>query len=83
VTSAKPPRRFAVTGGGTAWELTSYQAALDHMRVPPDVAAALDLLVDDGMPVERAAELVVAAHKDGRDAEAFARHVLKLRRALR
>lgn len=83
MTVPRPPRRFAVSPAGAAWELTSYQATVDHMGVPPDVVAGLDLLVDDGMPVDKAADLVVAAHRDGRDAEAFARHLLRLRRAAR
>jgi hypothetical protein len=80
---ARPPRRFAVATGGVTWELTSYQATVEHMGVPPDVVAGLDLLVDDGMPVDKAAALVGAEHRDGRDAEAFARHLLRLRRAAR
>lgn len=47
------------------------------------VIAAYDILADDGMPPEQAAKMVVAAERSGRDAEAFARHVVKLRKAMR
>lgn len=47
------------------------------------VIAALDILVDDGMPAQKAADMAVAAERSGRDPEAFARHVIKLRKAMR
>lgn len=36
-----------------------------------------------GMHLEKAARLLVAAEGDGRDAETYARHLLKLRKAAR
>jgi hypothetical protein len=47
------------------------------------VIAAYDVLADDGMPADQAAQLVVAAERSGRDPMATARHIVKLRKALR
>ncbi len=49
----------------------------------PAVIAGLDLLVDDDMPADKAARLLIAAERQGKDPEAFARHLLTLRRELR
>lgn len=80
--TARPaqPRYFIA---GTDVREASYQQLTEHMRVPADVVAGLDLLTDDGMDADKAAPLLMAAHRDGRDAEAFARHLLKLRKAVR
>jgi hypothetical protein len=59
---------------------------LDRLRATgasDAVIAAVDILVDDGYPVDRAAQMAVAAERDGKDPEAFARHLLKLRGVLR
>lgn len=53
------------------------------LGVSPAVSAGYDLLADDGMDPETAATMMVAAERSGRDAEAFARHLLKLRKAAR
>jgi hypothetical protein len=45
--------------------------------------AAYDLLIDDGMPSDDALRLVGGAERSGQDVEAFARHVIKLRRSIR
>lgn len=63
--------------------MSSYHEQARALGVTDDVIAALDLLVDDGVPAERAAGLAVAAHRSGRDAEEWARHLIKLRKALR
>lgn len=47
------------------------------------VIAAYDILADDGMSPEQAATMVVTAERSGRDPVAFARHTVKLRKALR
>jgi hypothetical protein len=52
-------------------------------RLSHAVNAGVDILDDDGMSIEKTLPLLVAAEADGRDPEAFARHLLKLRRALR
>lgn len=56
---------------------------LKALGVSDAVSAAYDILTDDGMPPERAAQLSVAAERDGQDPEAAARHIVKLRKALR
>jgi hypothetical protein len=61
----------------------SPEEALRAVGVSAAVSAAYDLLTDDGVPPERAAELAVYAEQRGQDPEAFARHFLKLRRAIR
>lgn len=48
----------------------------------PALIAGLDLLCDDGMDAEKAAGLLFAAERGGKDPEAFARHLLTLRNAL-
>lgn len=47
------------------------------------VIAAYDILTDDGMPADAAAKMAVAAERAGQNAEAFARRLVKLRKALR
>jgi hypothetical protein len=44
---------------------------------------ALDLLTADGMSMDKAAGMVAACHRSGRDAVEFARHVVALRKAAR
>jgi hypothetical protein len=51
--------------------------------VSPEVSAAFDLLTDDGMDPKDSIGLMLAAETQGRDPEAAARHILKLRRALK
>lgn len=55
---------------------------LRALGVSPSVSAAYDLLTDAGVPAERAAQLAATAERLGKDAEAFARHYLALRRAV-
>ena len=45
--------------------------------------AAIDIMIDDRVPLERAAQLAIAAKQQGRDPEAFARHFVELRKAYR
>jgi sirohydrochlorin ferrochelatase len=78
----RPHRSFAVASDGAATEMSAHQR-LEHIGVSPAVSAAYDLLADDGMPPEDAARMAVAAERGGRDPEAFARHLRKLRRAWR
>lgn len=49
----------------------------------PSLDRGLDLLLADGMPDDKAAQLMLACVAEGRDPEQFARHVIKLRRAIR
>lgn len=51
--------------------------------IPVPCLRALNLLLDDGMPLDKAAGQVVAAYQTGRDPEQIARKWLKLRAALR
>lgn len=82
VSGVEPYRCWAVDRAGAAVALTEHEhVAL--MGVSPAVSAGLDLLMDDGMDGEKAAKLLLAAERNGQDAEAFARHMLKLRGALR
>jgi hypothetical protein len=78
----KPHRSFAVGIDGSAEELST-EERLRLMGISPSASAAYDLLADDGMPPEKAAEMVAAAHRSGRDPEAFARHLTRLRKAWR
>ena len=61
----------------------SYHERALATGAPPAVIAALDILIDGGLSPERAVEVAFAAHRAGEDAEAFARHFVKLRRAIR
>ena len=47
------------------------------------VEEAYDLMVADRVPSQQAADMAVAAAKDGRDPVAWARHFVKLRQSLR
>jgi hypothetical protein len=51
--------------------------------VSPELWAAYDILTDDGYPPEKAAEVLASAERSGRNPEAFARHMVKLRKAIR
>lgn len=79
---SRPPRSFAVDPQGVTTEM-SVNDRLGLMGVSPAVSAAFDLLTDDGMSADDAARMAVAAERGGRDPEASARHILKLRRAYR
>lgn len=78
---------FAVNGSGECRQLVREQDVLDAMGVSPAVSAAYDLLTDDGMPPQKAADTALGMQRHhengGKDPEAQARHLLKLRRALR
>lgn len=73
--------RFIATRDGLV--LASQETVLRNMGVSASASAAYDLLTDDGVAADKAAELVIAADRNGDDPEAFARHVLKLSRAVR
>lgn len=82
------PFGFAVNGRGECRALVREQDRLDVMGVSGSVSAGMDLLMDDGMPADQAAKMMLGAQRlfetqGGRDPEAMARHILKLRRALR
>lgn len=49
----------------------------------PGVEEAYDLMVADRVPSQQAADMAVAAAKDGRDPVAWARHFVELRQSLR
>lgn len=59
---------------------TPYQQA-KSLGVSDSVIAGLDILMDDRMDPVKAAELLLAAERDGKDAETFARHLIRLRKA--
>lgn len=73
------PRCFAVSPSGET-AILSVEEATALIGCPPSVSAAYDLLTDSGMSPDKAAELAVAAYRSGRDPEAFARHVARVRR---
>ena len=62
---------------------------LRQIGVSPEVSAAYDIMTDDGVPPEQAAELAVTSGRlwsDGatsRSPEQFARHFVKLRKHMR
>lgn len=75
-------RSFAVSGSGEAEVLSPYEhEAL--MGVTPSMSAAYDLMTDDGVPPQKAADMAVAAERSGRDPEEFARRFVRLRREFR
>lgn len=47
------------------------------------VSDAWDIMTAGGVPSQRAADMAVAAERDGRDPVAFARHFVKMRGTLR
>jgi hypothetical protein len=63
--------------------VASYYEQVKALGVPDDVVAAVDIMVDDGVPVQTAATFAVAAHRRDGNAEAWARHFVKLRKAAR
>jgi hypothetical protein len=63
--------------------MSDYYEELKKLGIPMSVDAAMDILYDDGMSVDMAAEMSFAAWKSGKDPESFARHVVKLRKAAR
>lgn len=80
--TAPAPRAFAVSSAGVTSVLSEHDL-LGLMGVPAAVSAAYDLLTDDGMPAQKAADLAMAAWRSGRDPEAFARKTVRLRKGLR
>lgn len=82
MTAMAPVRTFVVDTGGAAVAL-SVEETVTHMGVSPAASAAYDILTDDGYPAEKAWEMVLAAEKGGQQPEAFARHFVKLRKAVR
>ena len=75
-------RSFKVSRSGTVTEI-SPEEHVELMGATPAISAAYDLLTDDGMSPQKAADLAVACERSGRDPEAFARHLIKLRKAVR
>lgn len=76
------PRSFAVHGDGIA-EILSVEDHVRLMGISAAVSAAYDIMTDDGFPPEEAGRFALAAERQGRDPEAFARHFVKLRKAAR
>ena len=74
--------KWQVDGRGTVSERSLYERQLGT-GAPPSVIAAADILEDDGISYEKACEIAVAAHRSGRDPEEVARHMVKLRAAIR
>jgi hypothetical protein len=75
-------RVFAVAASGEARAL-SHEGWLRLLGISPAVSAAVDLMTDDRVPMQTAVDMAMAAERDGKDPEAFARHFLKLRRVAR
>jgi hypothetical protein len=84
-----PVREFAVSRRGEVVELVGEAAVLRHMGISPEMSAAYDIMADDGVPPADAAKMAAAAERQwnqGRSAmtpEQFARHFVKLRKAVR
>lgn len=57
------------------------EIGLDSSRAG-EFDAAVDILTDDGMPMERAMELMCGALRDPEPLEPRARHIVSLRQAL-
>ena len=58
----------------------------DHIEVaeaPDGVEEAVDIMLADSVPAQRAADLAMAAAKSGKDPVAFATHFTKVRREFR
>ena len=53
------------------------------VEAPPGVEEAYDLMVADGVPPQRAADMACAASRAGKDPVEFARHFVKLRQKVR
>lgn len=64
---------FQVDGAGVASILTA----------SPQLDAAYDILHDDGMSEDQIVKLLTGCERSGRDPEAFARHLVGLRRGMR
>lgn len=76
-------RVFVVdTGGDAAAVERGVEDILAALGIPADASAGYDILTDDGMSPEKAADLVAACVRGGRNAEDFARHMVKLRKAM-
>jgi len=58
---------------------------LDHLAEAnaERIDTAMDILMEDGVNADHAARLSLAAVRAGKDPEDFARHFVKLRRAIR
>lgn len=58
----------------------------DHLSVvesAPGVEEAYDIMAADGVPPQQAADMAVAAAKDGRDPVEWAAHFIKMRQQVR
>jgi hypothetical protein len=64
---------FAVDSRGLVHELLLSEA----------VSRAYDIMVADRVPIRTAADMAVAAERDGKDPVAFAEHFVRLRKTLR
>jgi hypothetical protein len=67
-------RVFVVDGAGTVRDA----GAIDDQLV-----TAVEIMTADRMPLQRAADLAAASRRLGRDPEADARHLVRLREAYR
>ncbi len=74
--------QWTVSTTGEITRRSYYERAL-ATGASPAAIAGIDLLTDDGMDYEKATEMMAAAQRSGRDPEEFARHVIKLRAAIR
>lgn len=80
-----------VHGGRARWQVDragtvsprSLNERLLAVGYTQEQLAAIDIMTDDDVPLDTAAELTLAASKNGDNAEAFARHFVKLRKAIR
>ena len=56
---------------------------IEVVDIPESVSSAMDIMLDDRVPGDRAAGLCWAAYRTGRDPVEFAEHFVKLRKAFR
>ena len=61
----------------------SYNSRAEAIGYTQEQIAAIDIMTDDDVPLERAAQYALAATKNGQNAEEAARHFVKLRKAFR
>jgi hypothetical protein len=76
------PRIMAVASSGEA-QVMSEREYEKFMGLTPEMSFATDILFDAGMLDGKRLRLLQACEREGRDPVAFARHLVKLSRAVR
>ncbi len=76
------PRSFAAHADGQI-DMLDIESAVRLAGVSAAASAGYDIMTDDGVPPETAWKMALSAERDGKNPEAFARHLVSLRKALR